>query len=73
MKILSLNIRGFDGGVKVRNLRYLLRKESIDLCGIQESLASGDSSQLLNFIWVYSNYGFCQKAVVGRSGGQVGS
>lgn len=42
MKILSLNIRGFGGGVKNRNLRYLLRKVAIDFCGMQETLVLGD-------------------------------
>lgn len=50
MKIISLNIRGFGEGVKVRNLRDILRKESIDFCGVQGSFASGDISQLLNSI-----------------------
>lgn len=69
MKVPSLNIRGFGGDVKVRNLRTLLCKESMDFCGIQESLLSADATSVIKMIWKHSDYGFCQVLAVGRSGG----
>lgn len=69
MKILSLNIKGFGGEVKVRNLQTLLSKESVDFCGIQESLLAEDASNVVRMVWNHCDYGFCQVPAVGRSGG----
>lgn len=60
MKILSLNIRGFGGDVKERNLRTLISKESVDFCGIQESLLLADASAVVRMVWKHSDYGFFQ-------------
>lgn len=69
MICLSLNIRGFGGEIKVRNLRDLLRNEQVDFLVIQESLITGDAQFIVNLIWKHSSFTFCHSPAQGRSRG----
>lgn len=71
MNCLSLNIRGIGGVSKVRLLKELLIKESVEFLALQETLISGDAARFVNIIWSQGEYGFCQVPANanGRSGG----
>lgn len=69
MKCLTLNIRGFGGDSKVKNLRELLHKEEVQFLSVQETLISDDAAFVSNLIWKHSNWSFCQLPSTGRSGG----
>lgn len=69
MNCLSLNIKGVGGVSKIRQLRELVRKESIDFVALQETLISRDSSGIVKTICNQGDYGFCQIVAEGCSGG----
>lgn len=69
MKCLSLNIRGFGGDVKVKNLRELLRNEEVQFLTVQETLISRDAGFISNPIWKHSSWNYCHSPSSGSSGG----
>lgn len=69
MNCLSLNIRGIAGVSKIRLLRELIRKESVDFVALQETLISGEASGIVKAFWVQGEFGFCQVATEGRFSG----
>lgn len=69
MKILSINIRGFGGASKVRLLRDLLRKESVDFISVQETGLSDNVEEIVRLVWTHDEFGFCHTPAQGRLGG----
>lgn len=69
MKIISINIRGFGGATKIRLLRDLLSKESVDFLFVQETRLSEDVEGIVRLIWTHDEFGFCHSPAHGRSGG----
>lgn len=69
MKILSINIRGFGGVSKIRMLRELLCKESLDFLSVQETRLSDGVERIVNSIWTHDDYAFCHSPSQGRSCG----
>ncbi|XP_071694342.1 uncharacterized protein [Rutidosis leptorrhynchoides] len=74
MKMLSLNIRGFGGEDKEGKLnwvRKLCRVEKPDVIFIQETKLHTVDLRWIRRIWGNNNCNFIQKAMVGKSGGQL--
>lgn len=69
MKILSLNIRGFGGVLKVNELKNLLRRESVDFLSLQETVLVDNAESIVRLIWTHDEYGFIHSPASGRSGG----
>lgn len=69
MKILSINIRGFGGPSKVRLLRDLLRKESVDFISLQETSLSDNAEGVVRLVWTHDEFAFCHSPAQGRSSG----
>lgn len=69
MKIFNLNIRGLGEVSKIRKLRDLLWKESVDFLTLQETILGGNADSVVKQFWTHGEYGFCQLPAVGRSGG----
>lgn len=69
MKILSLNIRGFGGDTKIRSLRALLGRESVDFIAIRESSLVDNADSIVRSFWTHDEFGFYQSPAQGRSGG----
>lgn len=69
MKILSINIRGFGGVSKIRLLRDLLRKESVDFLSVQKTGLNVTAERIIRLFWTHDEFGFCELPAIGRSGG----
>lgn len=55
---LSLNIKGVGGVFKIRVLRELLAKQSMDFLALQETLISGDAYRIVNAVWSQGEFAF---------------
>lgn len=69
MKMISLNIRGFEGDLKIRLLRELIQKENIDFVSLQETVLPDDVSGIVKCLCSLREFSFCSVPVMGRSGG----
>jgi exonuclease III len=69
MNLLSFNIRGLGGRVKVKKLNALIRMEKVDLMVIQGTKMGGINYNLCDRVWGSTDYGFTSKDAIGNSGG----
>lgn len=54
---------------KVRMLKDLIRKKSVEFVVLQESLVTSDATGVVNALWIQSNFSFCHIPAEGHSGG----
>jgi exonuclease III len=69
MRALIWNFRGFGSKDWKRQLREFLRKEEVDIIGLQETIRQTFSKEELNGLIVSKVFTWCWLPVVGHSGG----
>lgn len=69
MKMISLNIRGFGGDLKIRLLRELIVNKNIDFVSLQEIILPGDVSGIVKCLGCLRDFSFYSVPSAGRLGG----
>lgn len=69
MKLLTLNIRGLGSGEKIGELKQLLRKESVEILALQETILAEEICLGLKNLWAHSELGYAKQLAHERSGG----
>ncbi|XP_071699421.1 uncharacterized protein [Rutidosis leptorrhynchoides] len=71
MNILSLNIRGFGEGGKIRRFKKLRRDYNPVIVHLQETKCGNSSESWLENLWGSPDFKFIQKDAIGSAGGMI--
>ena len=69
MKIISLNIRGVGGTVKMNYVRDLISREQVDMVSLQETKCSDFSREKVCLLWGTNEIEWVENKAINSAGG----
>lgn len=71
MNLLSMNIRGFESGLKQSRIREVCFSKKVNFLGLQETMVSSISLMQISLFWGNYNFDSVYQSSVGKSGGII--